>query len=42
MVCHPPAKFSDPRHCCRGHRMVLVNHVISQGNVIEESCDFMG
>ena len=42
MIDHHPAKSWDHGHCGSVDTIVLVCHVISQGHVIKESCDFMG
>ena len=42
MIGHHPDKFWDHGNFGNGDTMVLVYHVISQGHVTKESCDFMG
>ena len=39
---HDPTKFGGHRHCSSGEIIVLVCHVILQGDVIKVSFDFIG
>ena len=41
-VNHDPTKFGGHRHCSSGEIIVLVCHVILQGDVIKVSFDFIG